>query len=139
DDDLGPNDQRRIVDSIIGAHGAAELPLPRRPWLDELPTVVDLSSLPAENDESIAFALADVPEHQRQDPATFVPDRDGSMLIYGSSGSGKSTLLKTLAIGAGRIPQTGGLEVYCIDFASGALGGLTELPYVGSVVDGDDA
>lgn len=139
EEDLGPNDQERIVDTIIRARVAADLPLPRRPWLDELPSTVDLGELPADGDDEIAFALADVPENQRQDPVIFAPDRDGSMLVYGSSGSGKSTVLKSIAIGAGRQPRAGGLEVYCLDFASGALGGLLELPFVGSVVEGDDA
>ena len=139
DDDLGPNDQKRIVENVIRAHEVAQLPMPRRPWLDELATPVDLDDLPAEADAEISFARADVPEYQRQDPVAFMPDRDGSMVVYGSSGSGKSTLLKSIAIGAGRHEGPLAVEVYCLDFASGALGVLSELPYVGSVVDGDDA
>ena len=69
----------------------------------------------------------------------FVPDRDGSLVVYGTSGSGKSTLLKTIATAAGMRPERGRVQVYCLDFASGALSALNALPNVGSVVDSADA
>jgi S-DNA-T family DNA segregation ATPase FtsK/SpoIIIE len=139
DKDLGPNDQKRIVETLVRANHLAGLDKPRRPWLDDLPTVVDLSSLANEGDTQIPFALVDVPESQVQQPATFLPDRDGALVIYGTSGSGKSTLLKTIATAAGMRPDAGPVQVYCLDFASGALGALAALPHVGSVVGSDDA
>ncbi|WP_245708926.1 FtsK/SpoIIIE domain-containing protein [Ruania alba] len=139
DEDLGPNDQRRVVNTLIRAADAANLPVPRRPWLDDLPAVVDVRDLPAEGDGRVLLGLADLPAHQRQDPVYFAPDRDGSLLIFGTSGSGKSTVLKTLATAAGMRPDLGSTEVYGLDFASGALGALEKLPHVGSIIDGDDA
>lgn len=136
--DLGPNDQKRIVSTLIRASEAAELPRPRRPWLDDLAPLVDLNDLPNEGDTRIPLALVDVPEKQLQQSAVFAPDRDGSLVIYGTSGSGKSTLLKTIATAAGMRPDLGRVQVYCLDFASGALGALSALPHVGSVVDGSD-
>ncbi|MBO0981413.1 FtsK/SpoIIIE domain-containing protein [Microbacterium sp. SD291] len=138
EEDLGPNDQKRIVSTLIRASDFAALPRPRRPWLDDLATVVDLSDLPNEGDARIPIALVDVPEKQQQQAAVFVPDRDGSMVIYGTSGSGKSTLLKTIGTAAGMRPDLGRVQVYCLDFATGALGALAALPHVGSVVDGGD-
>lgn len=138
EEDLGPNDQKRIVSTLIRASDLAALPQPRRPWLDDLPTLVDLNDLPNEGDTRVPIALLDVPEKQEQQPAAFVPDRDGSLVIYGTSGSGKSTLLKTIGTAAGMRPDLGRVEVYCLDFASGALGALAALPHVGSVVDGAD-
>jgi S-DNA-T family DNA segregation ATPase FtsK/SpoIIIE len=139
DEDLGPNDQKRIVRTLIGAADVAALPRPRRPWLDDLAPVVDLRDLPVDGDSRIPIGLADLPERQQQNPVYFRPDRDGSLLVYGTSGSGKSTVLKSLATAAGMRPEAGSVEVYGLDFASGALGVLTGLPHVGSIVDGDDA
>ena len=138
EEDLGPNDQKRIVSTLIRASEAAGLPRPRRPWLDDLPDVVDLEDLTADGDTRIPLAVMDVPEKQAQEAAVFVPDRDGSLVVYGTSGSGKSTVLKTIGTGAGMRPDRGRVQVYCLDFASGALGPLAELPHVGSVVDGAD-
>lgn len=137
-EDLGPNDQKRIVSTLIRASDRAALPRPRRPWLDDLSPIVDLVDLPNEGDTRIPIALVDVPEKQLQQAAVFAPDRDGSLVIYGTSGSGKSTLLKTIGTAAGMRPDLGRVQVYCLDFASGALGALSALPHVGSVVDGAD-
>ncbi len=138
DEDLGPNDQRRIVDNLIAASAVAGLQRPRKPWLEDLPEVIDLATIPHEGDARIPFAMVDVPERQAQEVVTFDPDRDGSMVVFGTSGSGKSTLLRTLAVAAGSRPELGSVNVYCLDFASGGLSVLSRLPHVGSIVDGDD-
>jgi DNA segregation ATPase FtsK/SpoIIIE, S-DNA-T family len=139
DEDLGPNDQKRMVRAFVAAASHARIPAPRRPWLDELPTAVDITSLPSHGDSQIVFGLADIPERQLQAPMSFTPDRDGSMLIYGTSGSGKSTALRTIGIGAGLHHELGGAEVYGLDFGSGALRSLEALPHVGAVIAGDDS
>ena len=139
DEDLGPNDQKRIVRTLIAATTLAKIPAPRRPWLDDLATTVDLRDLPLDGDGRIVLGRADIPERQRQDPLYFHPDRDGSMLVYGTSGSGKSTLLKTIGTAAGMRPEVSQAEVYGLDFASGALKSLETLPHVGSIIAGDDA
>jgi S-DNA-T family DNA segregation ATPase FtsK/SpoIIIE len=138
DEDLGPNDQRRIVDNLIAAARTARILPPRRPWLEDLPDLIDLADLPNEGDARIPFATVDVPERQSQETITFDPDRDGSMVVFGTSGSGKSTLLRTLATAAGMRPDLGQVNVYCLDFASGGLSVLSRLPHVGSIVDGED-
>lgn len=137
--DPGPNDQRRMVQTFIRAANAAAVPAPRRPWLDDLAPTVALESLTQRGDGEVVFGLADVPERQLQAPMSFLPDRDGSMLVYGTSGSGKSTLLRTLAVSVGLRPDLGPAEVSALDFGSGALRSLEVLPHVGSVVPGDDA
>lgn len=139
DEDLGPNDQRRVVNTLIRAADAAELMVPRRPWLDDLADVVEIRDLPAEGDRRILLGLADQPERQQQNPIYFAPDRDGSLLVVGTSGAGKSTAMKTVATAAGMRPDLGTAEVYGLDFASGALRVLEGLPHVGSIIDGDDA
>ncbi|MFC7403977.1 FtsK/SpoIIIE domain-containing protein [Georgenia alba] len=137
-DDLGPNDQKRIVDTLVRAADVADLPVPRRPWLDELGDVIELRDLPGEGDTRIVLGMADLPERQRQDPVHYAPDRDGSLAVFGMSGSGKSSVLKTIATAAGMQPEIGTAVVYGLDFASGALGVLERLPHVGSIVDSDD-
>ncbi|MGI6878952.1 FtsK/SpoIIIE domain-containing protein [Microbacterium sp. gxy059] len=139
DEDLGPNDQKRVVRTIIRASDEAGLPAPRRPWLDDLAQVIDLADLPAEGDGRIVLGIADLPERQQQNPVFYRPDRDGSLLVFGTSGAGKTTVLKSIATAAGMRPDLGTTQVYALDFASGALGVLEKLPHVGSVIDGDDA
>lgn len=136
--DPGPNDQRRIVATLIDAQVEAGIPAPRRPWLDDLERTVDIRDLPIHDDRRILLGKADIPERQLQEPLYFVPDRDGSLLVYGTSGAGKSSVLRTVGIGAGMRPEND-VEVYGLDFASGALRSLEVLPHVGSIISGDDA
>lgn len=139
DEDLGPNDQKRVVQTLIRAADTAQLMVPRRPWLDDLAAVVELQDLPPEGDSRVLLGLADIPEEQAQRPTYFRPDREGSILFLGTSGAGKSTALKSMATATGMRPDLGTAEVYGLDFASGALGVLERLPHVGSIIDGDDA
>ncbi|WP_102194567.1 FtsK/SpoIIIE domain-containing protein [Microbacterium aurantiacum] len=139
DEDLGPNDQKRIVASLVKAAAAAGIPAPRRPWLDDLERAVDIRDMPVLGDGQILLGKMDVPQRQLQEPAYFHPDKDGSLLVYGTSGSGKSTVLRTLAIAAGFHAGTSNAEVYGIDFGSGSLRSLEVLPHVGSIIAGDDA
>ncbi|OIU84673.1 FtsK/SpoIIIE domain-containing protein [Microbacterium sp. AR7-10] len=138
DEDLGPTDQKRIVATLVKASAQAGIPAPRRPWLDDLERAVDLRDLPLRGDGEILLGKMDVPARQLQEPTYFVPDRDGSLLVYGTSGSGKSTVLRTLAIAAGHDPKSS-VEVYGLDFGSGSLRSLEVLPHVGSIIAGDDA
>ncbi len=137
--DLGPNDQKRLVASLVAAAAGAGIPAPRRPWLDELPSTVDLRALPLDGDARIPLGLADIPERQQQTPVVFEPDTDGHLLVYGTSGSGKSTALRSIAIAAGARPESGATIVYGADFGTGSLRSLESLPHVGSIVAGDDA
>ncbi|MGO1393539.1 FtsK/SpoIIIE domain-containing protein [Agrococcus casei] len=139
DEELGPNDQKRVVKTVITAADKAGIPLPRRPWLDDLSTSIKLEDLTETNDSQIVLGIADLPERQQQLPVYWNPDRDGSMLVYGTSGSGKTTVLKSIAVAAGMNPEQGKAEVYGLDFASGALRSAERLPQVGSVIDGEDA
>jgi S-DNA-T family DNA segregation ATPase FtsK/SpoIIIE len=138
-EELGPNDQKRLVRTLVAAANEARIPAPRRPWLDDLATTVEIRELTGSGDSQIPLGRADIPERQLQEALHFVPDRDGSMLVYGTSGSGKSTALRTIAIAAGMDPRTSTAEVYGLDFGSGALRSLEELPHVGSIITGDDA
>ena len=134
----GPNDQMRLVENFTRAAREARVPVPRRPWLDELSAHVDLVDLLEDSNGTLPIGLADVPEQQMQKTVSFSPDRDGHMLIYGTSGAGKTVALRSLGIAAGAGHTLGASSVYGIDFGTGALRSIEALPHVGAVVTGDD-
>lgn len=135
----GPTDLQRLVSTIQLAASSAEVPPVRKPWLPELDAVIDLSTLPTERrDQRLVFARQDSPETQSQPVATFEPDRDGNLVVFGTSGAGKSTLLRSIAVAAGFTVRGGPVHVYGLDFGSRGLHMLEALPHVGSIVSGDD-
>ncbi len=135
----GPNDIARITATIRQASARAELPPPRRPWLDELAGVYDLAKLPTRRrDDELVFGVIDEPEQQRQSVAAFYPDHEGNLAVFGTGGAGKSTALRSLAIAAGLTARGGPCQVYCLDFSSRGLDMLAELPHVGAVIAGDE-
>jgi S-DNA-T family DNA segregation ATPase FtsK/SpoIIIE len=135
----GPNDLERLVEAITSAAEITAVAPPRRPWLPELPAVVELSALPTgRRDEQLVFALADSPMDQAQPPASFDPDRDGNLAVVGTGGSGKTTVLRSLAAAAGFTVRGGPVHVYGLDFGARGLAMLETLPHVGSVIAGDD-
>ena len=136
--DQGPTDQARLVRALIGAAKAARIPAPRRPWLDELAPLFDVTKLAQRTDTDLVLGVTDIPDEQRQDVAWFRPDTDGHLAIYGTGGSGKTVTLRTLAAVAGVTPRGGPVDVYGLDFAGGGLRMLETLPHVGSIVSGDD-
>ncbi len=137
--DLGPNDQKRLVANLVEAARLRGIPAPRRPWLDDLPSTVDLRHLPLDGDGRIPLGIADLPDRQAQDPVFFEPDVDGHLLVYGTSGAGKTAALRSIATAVGARPDVGRAEVYGLDFGTGSLRSIEVLPHVGSVVPGDDS
>ncbi|WP_022882968.1 FtsK/SpoIIIE domain-containing protein [Gryllotalpicola ginsengisoli] len=137
--DLGPNDQQRLVSTMRTASRLAAIPAPRRPWLDELAPVYDLSKLRQRTDAELLLGVADMPERQEQQTMYFRPDQDGHLVIYGTGGSGKSTVLRTLACAAAVTPRGGPVHVYALDFGTAALRMIDQLPHVGAVIAGDDS
>ncbi len=140
--DPGPSDIRRIVDRIGEAAAMAEIPEPRKPWLPDLRPAYDLADqdvVPSRRrDTELVFGVRDSPETQSQPTVAFYPDRDGSMVVYGTGGSGKTALLRTIAIAAGFTVRGGPCHVYGIDFGALGLAVLSDLPHVGSIIAGAD-
>lgn len=140
--DHGPTDLQRMVRAIKDAHADAGLPTPRRPWLDPLASVYDLSDravfTDGAEDGTLVFGVLDDPENQRQIPVGFRPDVDGNLAVYGTGGSGKSTLLRTMAVAAGRVSTVDPCHVYGLDFGARGLAMLDRLPHVGTIADGAD-
>jgi DNA segregation ATPase FtsK/SpoIIIE, S-DNA-T family len=104
----------RITETIRRAAAMAELPPPRRPWLDDLARVYDLARLPTRRrDDELVFGVVDEPDQQRQSVVAFYPDQEGNLAICGTGGAGKSTALRSLAVAAaltarGRAAPRGG-------------------------------
>ena len=135
----GRSDIARITDSIRRATELAQLPPPRRPWLDELAHVYDLAKLPTRRrDDELVFGVIDEPDQQRQSVAAFYPDHEGNLAIFGTGGAGKSAALRSLAIAAGLTARGGPCQVYCLDFSSRGLDMLADLPHVGAVIAADE-
>jgi S-DNA-T family DNA segregation ATPase FtsK/SpoIIIE len=130
----GPRDIERITDAVRRAADLADLDVPRRPWLDALPEVIDLDTLP--QGAGLTIGLIDEPARQRQSPYALDLDSVGSLAIFGASGTGKTTVLRSIAATAlaGDEPAW----IYGLDFSGGALQGLRPLPGVGAIVNGGD-
>lgn len=137
-EDPGPNDQKRIVTTMVRATEELGIPAPRRPWLDEIPATVALESLEIRGDTEVVFGHVDRPERQAQEAVAFYPDKDGHLGIYGTSGSGKSAAARTIAVSAALSSPSSPVEVYGLDFGTGGLRMLEALPHVGSIISGDD-
>ena len=135
--DLGPTDQQRLVATMVAASQSVSIPAPRRPWLDELATVYDLTLLRQRTDEKLLLGVQDVPQRQAQDTVYFEPDTEGHLAVFGTGGAGKSSTLRTLAVAAGITPRGGPVEVYGLDFGSGGLRMLEAMPHVGAVIPAD--
>lgn len=131
-------DIERLGANIGAAADQLQLDFPRRPWLEELPEVIALESLPAESDVRLAIGLVDEPEAQRQSPFEISLDGEGNVAVFGTGGSGKSALLRTVAISASRTAETHPVHIYGLDFAGGGLASLEGLPTVGAVIGGSD-
>lgn len=134
----GLRDIERLRDTIVDAARSAQTRVPRRPWLDELPTRIGLDELPACAGQP-SLALLDDPDAQAQDPVNWDLEQVGNIALFGASGSGKTSALFTIAVtlsSAGGLRAIGGTEpvhIYGIDAASGALSALAPLPAVGAI------
>nr|WP_208382485.1 FtsK/SpoIIIE domain-containing protein [Microbacterium ulmi] len=135
--DLGPTDQARLVAVMTDASRRARVPAPRRPWLDELPSAIDLAQLRSRTDERLPIGVGDHPERQAQAVVSFQPDVDGHMAVFGTGGAGKTVALRTVAAAAA-LADASAVSVYGLDFGAGALRAIEELPGVGAVVTGED-
>jgi S-DNA-T family DNA segregation ATPase FtsK/SpoIIIE len=82
--------------------------------------------------------MLDEPAKQRRRTLALDMQRDGSLLVYGASGSGKTVLLQTLARALAERSAPRELQLYGLDYASGALGAIEALPQCGSVIRGDE-
>jgi S-DNA-T family DNA segregation ATPase FtsK/SpoIIIE len=132
-----PRDIERLARTIADAADAQRLEIPRRPWLDPLPELIDLDQLHRAGD-TLPIGMVDEPESQTQRTFDLDLDAVGTLVVIGAGGAGKSTALRTLAVAAAAAAEEHPVVVHAIDFAGGALAMLERLPIVSSVVSGQD-
>jgi S-DNA-T family DNA segregation ATPase FtsK/SpoIIIE len=133
----GARDIERLAATIARAADAQHLELPRRPWLDQLPDLVDLDELRAARD-NVPLGIVDEPESQTQRTLDLDLDAVGTLVVVGAGGAGKSTAIRTVAVSAAASAPSHPVIIHAIDFAGGALTMLERLPVVSSVVSGSD-
>lgn len=126
-------DIERLRDAIMQAAEDLGLERPRRPWLDELPTRVDLTTLRTDSPEATVIGIRDDPDAQTRETATIDFDDAGHVLICGASGTGKTSALLTLAASLTGDAQRRPVRIYGIDAAGGALAAVEVLPTVSAV------
>lgn len=134
-----PTDLVRFVATINEAARTQQTFELRKPWLPELPPVVDLQALLSEGFQpgELIVGLADDPSQQRQEPCSINLAVIGNLLVCGTSGAGKTYFLRSLAAAAG-LQTTEELHVYGLDCSGQGLRILQSLPHVGSIISATD-
>ncbi|OMC00093.1 type VII secretion protein EccC [Mycobacterium sp. NS-7484] len=127
---------QRVVDRLSG-HGTPA----HQVWLPPLPAAIPLSDVLFTDHEplTVAIGLIDRPFEQRRDRLLLeLAAGQGNVAVVGGPQSGKSTAAMTvaLALAASHAPRD--VQIYGLDFGSGALGGLQALPHVGAVAGRGD-
>ncbi|MGI5246886.1 type VII secretion protein EccCa [Dactylosporangium sp. CA-139066] len=132
----------RLVGRGVPAHQIWLPPLPASAPLDDLlgPVAADrVRGLAVTNPQlhgalHVPVALVDNPLEQRRDALWFRLDgAQGHVAVVGGPRSGKSTALRTLVTALALTHTPEEVQVYCLDFGGGQLGGLRDLPHVGGV------
>jgi S-DNA-T family DNA segregation ATPase FtsK/SpoIIIE len=147
----GPADGavRSKLAALVGAIAdAAEMTAsapPRLPWLPPLEPVITVDdprlSPPYVSDRwapVFPFAVADLPNEQRQDQLGFDLDRHTHVLVIGPGRSGRTTTLRTIAGAIAAISAPTDVHVYAIECRGRSLVDLERLPHCGGVINIDD-
>lgn len=106
DDRIGPpgaagggEATRALVTGIVEEHRTRNAPPLRRPWLEPLPSLIPVATLPAPTGTDVTIGWCDEPNRQRRIPFGFDLAGDG-LLITGPPGSGRTAALRMLAVAA---------------------------------------
>ena len=82
----------------------------------------------------VPVGIVDRPFEQRRDPLWLTMSADaGHVAIVGGPQTGKSELVRSMICALALTHTPREATCYCLDFGGGGLGGLRELPHVGSV------
>lgn len=133
--DHDDTDLRALVNLIATAAEKTGIPKNPSPWLDPLPPLLTLDSLPApDSPTAILLGLEDVPSEQAQRPLTWDPTRDSHLALVGGARSGRTSTLRTIAAQLATSFSPEDLHLYAIDMGNGALTPLGQLPHTGAVL-----
>jgi S-DNA-T family DNA segregation ATPase FtsK/SpoIIIE len=134
-----PSDLALLVAAARAAAVNGDIRAPRRPWLEPLTDRLLLDELFETHvgDEhrrlTAPIGVVDEPDHQRQRAYRWEAAK-GHLVLYGVGGSGTTTALSTLAVSLARTHRADQVHLYVLDFGTGALAPLAELPHVGAFV-----
>ncbi|QNF93348.1 FtsK/SpoIIIE domain-containing protein [Janibacter sp. YB324] len=137
-DDLGPTDLQRLARTMTRVAQSLAIPAPHRPWLPPLPETIEAARLPDDEVTGAPFGLVDLPAQQRQSRLEWATT-DGHWMLVGCPGSGRTTALASLVTAAAHRWSADRLQVQVVGDGSARLAGLSALPHVGSIVDGEAA
>jgi DNA segregation ATPase FtsK/SpoIIIE, S-DNA-T family len=129
------------IDDAAAALGPMEYAVPVH---DRLPPTVALRTLLDEHPgDAVPFALADLPDAQRQEVAWWRPGEDGHLLVYGAPGSGATSLLVALALGVAERSAPDDVHLYVLDADPDrngpGLAPLAALPHCGAMITIDES
>lgn len=117
----------------------------RKLWLDKIPSFLLLDHLKEKyKKEEEAFIINpivgeyDLPAKQMQMPLTLPISKEGNVCIYGFSGSGKENFLTTFIYSLMQEKTSREINIYILDFGSGALRSFKDAKIVGDYVTSSD-
>ncbi|GAB3614282.1 FtsK/SpoIIIE domain-containing protein [Humibacter ginsengisoli] len=134
----GSRDIEQLAGMIARAADARRVAVPRKPWLDPLPAVIDLKSLQNSAPASLPVGVLDDPAAQEQRPFAIDWDAHGNVAVIGAGGAGKSALLRTIGFALSSGAEEDAVALYGLDFAGGGLRMLVSLPTVGAIIAATD-
>jgi S-DNA-T family DNA segregation ATPase FtsK/SpoIIIE len=132
-----PTDLCRMVDAVALAADDARVPTVASPWLPPLNDVVALPRHTGSATWQIPYAVADLPDEQRQDTLAWDLEHDGHLAFAGSARSGRTTVLRTLAASIAQRRSSAQVHLHAFD-GSGGLRAVARLPHAGVVVARDE-
>jgi DNA segregation ATPase FtsK/SpoIIIE, S-DNA-T family len=144
--DASPQGASETIEALVAAVGSVwketGLAPPQRPWLDTLPTSLQLEDLgavgtsegeSAMTETRIALGLLDEPSRQQQRLLGWQPSQ-GNVAIVGLPGSGATGLLTAFAYQLAASFSPNDCHLYALDFGEGIFGPLLALPHTGAVI-----
>jgi S-DNA-T family DNA segregation ATPase FtsK/SpoIIIE len=142
DEESMATDLSVLVEAIRETSGKLGVSPQRRPWLEPLPSVLTLASLPDPGPSRsdlppIPYGLTDLPHRQAREALTLDFGTAGHTVVAGGAHSGRSTLLRTLAGSVAATVSPADVHIYGIDCGTGALLPVSDLPHCGAVVQRD--
>ncbi len=151
----GGSDLAALVGATDEAARQSGRPAPRHPWMEPLPTRLDLGDIPDSHSDGdsdgdsggvssggsgapvAVLGLADDPDEQARRRLVWNTSA-GNLLVVGTAGSGVTTTLATVASSLATAWGPDRLHIYCIDHGSGGLAPLAALPHTGAVVQASE-
>ena len=136
-----PSQLQALVGAIAEAARQLELPVPRRPWLPPLPSIVSMDDprfavpLPV---GTFPIGIMDLPHQQLQQPLLLDFDQLAHVLVVGGTRSGRTSTLRTLAGMVAWRATPVDVHLYVVECRRRTMDDLERLPHCGAVVGIDD-